>query len=66
MKVDYGPPRLGSDLHNTSDQNSTATEEPSKKASDRSKTHSHSDKRYEVDPRSASDQYYDESNEPRI
>ena len=40
MEVDYGPtlpPRLGSDLHYTSDQNSNASEEPSKKASDRPK-----------------------------
>ena len=37
MEVDYGtalPPRLGSDLHNASDQNSNASEEPSKKVSD--------------------------------
>ena len=69
MEVDYGPavpPRLGSDLHNASDQNSNASEEPSKKASDRPTKHSHSHKRHEVEPRSASDQYYDESNEPRI
>ena len=63
MEVDYGPtlpPRLGSDLHYESDQNSNASEGPSKKASDRPKnTHSH--KRHEVEPRSASDQYYDES-----
>ena len=40
MEVDYGPalpPRLGSDLHNASDQNSNASEEPSKKVSDRPK-----------------------------
>ena len=38
MEVDYGPalpPHLGSDLHNASDQNSSASEEPSKKALDR-------------------------------
>ena len=68
MEVDYGPtfpPRLGSDLHNASDQNSIPSEEPSNKASDRPKnTHSH--KRHNVGPRSASDQYYDESDEPRI
>ena len=32
MEVDYGPtlpPRLSSDLHNASDQNSNASEEPS-------------------------------------
>ena len=69
MEVDYGPalpPRLGSDLHDALNQNSNASEEPSKKASDRSKKHSHSHKRHEIDPRSASDQYYDESNEPQI
>ena len=40
MEVDYGPalpPRLGSDLHNSSDQNSNASEEPAEKASDRPK-----------------------------
>ena len=40
MEVDYGPalpPHLGSDLHNVSDQNSNASEEPSKKVSDRPK-----------------------------
>ena len=38
MDVDYGPalpPCLGSDIHNASDQNSNASEEPSKKVSDR-------------------------------
>ena len=68
MEVDYGPalpPRLGSDLHNASDQNSNASEEPSKKALDRPTKHSHSHERHEVEPRSASDQYYDESDEPR-
>ena len=69
MEEDFGPalsPRLGSDLHNASDQNSNASEEPSKKASDRPEKHSHSHKRHKVEPRSASDQYYDESDEPRI
>ena len=40
IEVDHGPalpPRLGSDLHNASDQNSSPSEEPSKKASDRPK-----------------------------
>ena len=40
MEVDYGPalpPRLGTDHHNTSDQNSNPSEEPFKKASDRPK-----------------------------
>ena len=47
MEVDYGPalpPHLGPDLHNASDQNSNASEEPSKKASDRPKKHSLSQK----------------------
>ena len=69
MEVDYGPalpPRLGTDHHNTSNQNSNPFEEPSKKASDRPKKHSHSHKRHDVELRSASDQYYDESDEPRI
>ena len=67
MEVDYGPtlpPRFSSDLHYESDQNSNAFEESSKKASDRPKKHSHSHS--EVEPRSASDQYYDESDEPRM
>ena len=40
MEVDYGPalpPRLSSDLHNASDQNSDPSEEPSKKVLDRPK-----------------------------
>ena len=40
--MDYGPtlpPRLGSDLHYASDQNSNASEEPPKKALDRPKKH---------------------------
>ena len=65
--MDYGPslpPRLGSD--HVSDQNSNASEEPSKKVSDRPKKHSHSHSRHEVEPRSASDQYNDESDDPRM
>ena len=60
MDVDYGPalpPHLGSDLHNASDLNSNASEEPCKKVSDRPKKHSHYHSRHEVEPRSASDQY---------
>ena len=67
--MDYGPALpscLGSDLHNESDQNSNASEEPPNKASNRPKKHSHSHKRHEVDPRSALNQYYDESDEPQI
>ena len=69
MEVDYGPalpPRLGSDLHNPSDQISNASKEHSKKASVRPTKHSHSHKRHDVEPRSATDQYYVESDEPRI
>ena len=67
MEMDYGPafpPHLGADHHLTSDQPSSPAEEPSKKALVRPKTHSH--KRHVVDPRSASDQLTDESDEPRI
>ena len=67
--MDYGPaipPRLGPDPHNASDQNVSASEEPSKKVSDRSKKHSHSRSRHEVEPRSASDQSNEESDESRI
>ena len=67
--MDYGPalpPHLDADHHMTSDQPSGAAEEPSKKASVRPKTHSHSHKRHVVDPRSASDQLIDESDEPQI
>ena len=64
MDLDYGPalpPGLESDHQNVSDQNSNASEEPSKKVSDRSKRHSHSHRKQDVDTRSASDQYSDES-----
>ena len=68
MEVDYGPalpPRLGADHRNAWIQNSSPPKEPSKKASDRPKnTHTH--KRHDVDPRSASDQYYDKSDQPQI
>ena len=69
MEVEYGPtlpPRLGADHYNTSDQLSSPSVEPSKKASYTSKKHSNSHKRHDVDPRSALDQYNDESDEPRI
>ena len=69
MEVDYSPalpPHLSADHHNVLDQPSSPSEEPSKKASNRPKKHSHSQKRHVVDPRSASDQLTDESDEPRI
>ena len=56
MDVDYGPalpPRLVPDPHNTSDQNVSASEEPSKKVSDKPQKHCHSCSRHEVESRSA-------------
>ena len=67
--MDYGPalpPGLGSDHQNFSDQNSNASEVPSKKASDRLKRHSYSHRKHDVDPRSASDQCSDESDQPQM
>ena len=67
MEVDYNPalpPHLRADYQLALDQPSSPTEEPSKKASVIPKTHSHS--RHEVEPRSASDQFNDESDEPWI
>ena len=52
--------------HYALDQHSGLSEEPSKKASDRPKKHSHSHKRHDIEPRSTSDQYNDESDEPQI
>ena len=69
MDVDYGPalpPHLGPDPHNTSDQNVSASEEPSKKVSDKPKKHCHSCNRHEVESRSASDQSNEESDESQI
>ena len=69
IDVDYGPalpPCLGTDPHNTSDQNASASEGPSKKVSDRPKKHCHSRSRHEVESKSASDQFNEESNESRI
>ena len=69
IDVDYGPslpPCLGTDRHNASDQNASASEEPSKKVSDRPKKHCHSRSRHEVESRSASDQFNEESDESRI
>ena len=65
MEMESGPalpPRLGADHHNALNQNSSLSEE----SLDRPKKHSHTHKRHDVEPRSASDQYYDESDEPRI
>ena len=67
--MDYGPalpPGLGSDHQNFSDQNPNGSEVPSKKASDGHKRHSHSHWKHDVAPRSASDQYSDESDQPRM
>ena len=69
MEVDYGPalpPHLGADHHMTLDQPSSPAEEPFKKDLVRPKTHSHSHRKHDVDPRSASDQYNDDSNEPQV
>ena len=69
MEVDYGPtlpPQLGADHHMTSDQLYSPTEEPSKKASVRPKKHFQPHRKHDVDPRSASDQYNDESDKPQI
>ena len=67
--MDYGPalpPGPGSDHQNFSDQNSNASEVPSKRASDGHKRHSHSHRKHDVGPRCASDQYSDESHQPRM
>ena len=69
MDVDYGPalvPRLRSDPHNASDKNASASEEPSKKVSDRPTKHCHSRSRHEVESRSTADHFNEESNESRI
>ena len=69
MDVDYGPalpPGHGSDHQNFSDQNSNASEVPSKKVSDVHKRHSHSHRKHDVSPRPASDQCSDESDLPRM
>ena len=65
--MDYGPalpPHLGADHHMASDQLSSPSEEPSKKASDRPKKHS--PRKHDVDPRPALDQYNGESDEPQM
>ena len=64
--MNYGPalhPHLRSDPYNASDSNSNASVEPSKKVLDKPKKLAHSHRRHEVEPRSASDQYSDESDE---
>ena len=58
MDVDFGPalpPGHGPDHQNVSDQNSNESKEPSKNR------HSHTHWKHDVGPRSASDQYSDES-----
>ena len=67
MEWDYGPallPRLSADHLQASDLPFSASEKPSKKASDRLKKHSHSHRKHDVEPRSACDQYTDESDQP--
>ena len=69
LQTIYGPalpPCLGIDPHNTSDQNVSASDEPSKKISDKPKKHCHSRSRHEVESRAASDQSNEESNESWI
>ena len=68
MEVDYGPARLGANQphhDNTLDQPSSLSNELTKVASARLKKHSHSQKA-ETEPRSASDQYSGESDEPLV
>ena len=69
MEVDYGPalpPRLGADHphDNASDQLSSLSYAPSKVALARTRKHSH--KKHDTEPRSASDQYSGQSEEPRV
>ena len=72
MEVDYGPSLplcLGADQSqhdNTSDQHSGLCDEPTRVALARSKKHSHSHKKHEIEPRSASDQCSGQSDEPRL
>ena len=72
MEVDYGPslpPRLGTDQShhdNASDQHSGLSDEPSRVALARSKKHSHSHKKHDIEPRSPTDQYSGQSDEPRV
>ena len=72
MEIDYGqslPPRLGADQSqhdNASDQHSSLSDEPTMVASARPKKHSHSHKKHDIEPRSASDQYSGQSDETRV
>ena len=70
--MDYGPalpPRLSADQpqhDNASNQPSSVSDEPTKVTSARPKKHSHSHKKHDTEPRSASDQYSDQSDEPGL
>ena len=70
--MDYGPSlpsRLGDDQSqhdNALDQHSGLFDEPTRVASARPKKHSHSHKKHDIEPRSASDQYSGQSDEPRV
>ena len=72
IEVDYGPslpPCLGADQSqhdNSSDQHSGLSDETTRVASARPKMHSHSNKKHNIEPRSASDQYSGQSDEPRV
>ena len=70
--MDYGPslpPRLGADQSqrdNVSDQHSGLSDEPSGVASARPKKYSHSQKKHDIEPRFALDQYSSQSDEPQV
>ena len=67
MEVDYGatlPPCLGSDLHNMHRIRILMHPRSLLRRPRIDLKTTHSNKRHEVEPRSASDQYYDESDEP--
>ena len=72
MEVDYGPappPRLGVDpsrhANDASALHLDAVEEPLRLPSTRVKKHSHSQRQHDIDPSSASDQYSDQTDDPR-
>ena len=72
MEVDYGPalpPCLGTDpsrrVDNASDQPLDIAKEPSRLPSTKVKKPSHSHKQLDIDPSSASDQYSDQTDDPR-